>query len=158
MTAWAAATSTPAPSSSTRYTVNTPEDDGEDCGQWLAVRESPSPIPPAHRSTAQELQDQRPGERPRQRFWSVVLYDPQTRSQLQTSQPFPSKNNTRDKLITNADGSVDIYFGAQGAGRQGSQLDCDRARQGLFVVFRLYGPLEPWFDRSWRLGEPVQVK
>jgi hypothetical protein len=28
---------------------------------------------------------------------SIVLYDPQTRSQLQTSQPFPSDNNVRDQ-------------------------------------------------------------
>ena len=40
-----------------------------------------------------------------------MLYDPQTRSELQTSQPLPSKNNKRDKLITNANGSVDLYFG-----------------------------------------------
>jgi hypothetical protein len=41
----------------------------------------------------------------------VVAYDPQTRSELQTSQPFPSRNNKRDKLVANADGSVDLYFG-----------------------------------------------
>ena len=29
----------------------------------------------------------------------------------QTSQPFPSKKNKRDNLITNADGSIDLYFG-----------------------------------------------
>jgi hypothetical protein len=38
-------------------------------------------------------------------FWSVVVYDPQTRSELQTSQPFPSKNNKRDAMTENADGS-----------------------------------------------------
>ena len=72
-----------------------------------------------------------PANVPAKDFWSVVLYDPQTRSELQTSQPFPSKNNKRDKLITNADGSVDLYFGPKAPCRQGSQLDCDRARQGL---------------------------
>ena len=52
-----------------------------------------------------------PANVPAKDFWSVVLYDPQTRSELQTSQPYPSKNNKRDKLIVNADGSVDLYFG-----------------------------------------------
>src|SRR6516225_3501349 len=33
-----------------------------------------------------------PADVPAKDFWSVVLYDPQTRSELQTSQPFPSKN------------------------------------------------------------------
>jgi hypothetical protein len=48
---------------------------------------------------------------PAKEFWSVVLYDPQTRSELQTSQPFRSKNSTRDKLITNDDGLADLCFG-----------------------------------------------
>ena len=32
-------------------------------------------------------------------FWSIVVYDPQTRSELQTGQPFPSRNNRRDPLV-----------------------------------------------------------
>ena len=48
---------------------------------------------------------------PAKDFWSVVVYDPQTRSELQTSQEFPSKNNKKTKLLENADGSVDLYFG-----------------------------------------------
>jgi hypothetical protein len=99
-----------------------------------------------------------PANVPANRFWSVVLYDPQTRSQLQTSQPFPSKNNTRDKLITNADGSVDIYFGAKAPAGKENNWIATAPGKGLFVVFRLYGPLEPWYDRSWRLGEPELVK
>lgn len=43
---------------------------------------------------------------PAKDFWPIVLYDPQTRCELQCSQPFPSKNNKRDNLNTNADGSV----------------------------------------------------
>jgi hypothetical protein len=99
-----------------------------------------------------------PADVPANRFWSVVLYDPQTRSQLQTSQPYPSKNDKRDKLITNADGSVDIYFGANApAGKDANWIESVPGK-GFFVIFRLYGPLEPWYDRSWRLGEPVAEK
>ena len=25
--------------------------------------------------------------------------------------------------------------------------------KGWFALFRLYGPLEPWFDKSWQPGE-----
>jgi hypothetical protein len=99
-----------------------------------------------------------PANVPANRFWSVVLYDPQTRSQLQTSQPFPSKNNTRDKLSTNADGSVDIHFGPKTPVGKEANWIATAPGKGLFVVFRLYGPLEPWYDRSWRLGEPELVK
>jgi len=54
-----------------------------------------------------------PKDPPAEKFTSVVVYDPQTRSQLQTSQPFPSYNNVRDKdkVIVNDDGSLDLYFG-----------------------------------------------
>lgn len=99
-----------------------------------------------------------PANVPANKFWSVVLYDPQTRSQLQTSQPFPSKNDKRDKLIANPDGSVDIYFGAAAPAGKEANWIATVPGKGFFVVFRLYGPLEPWYDRSWRLGEPELVK
>jgi hypothetical protein len=34
-----------------------------------------------------------PANVPAKDFWSIVVYDPQTRSELQTSKPFPSKNS-----------------------------------------------------------------
>ena len=27
-----------------------------------------------------------------------------------------------------------------------------------FIVFRIYGPLEPWFDKTWRPVETELVK
>src|SRR5450432_4116689 len=99
-----------------------------------------------------------PANVPAKDFWSVVLYDPQTRSELQTSQPFPSRNNKRDKLITNADGSVDLYFGPKApAGKEASWIATVPAK-GWFAVIRLYGPLDPWFDKTWRPGEIELVK
>jgi hypothetical protein len=43
--------------------------------------------------------------------WSVVLYDNQTRSQLQTDQQFPSISSQKADMAVNPDRSVDIYFG-----------------------------------------------
>jgi hypothetical protein len=94
-----------------------------------------------------------PKDVPANDFWSVVLYDPQTRSELQTSQPFPSRNNKRDKLITNADGSVDLYFGPKApAGREGNWVQTVPGK-GWFTILRLYGPLDSWFDKTWKPGE-----
>jgi hypothetical protein len=99
-----------------------------------------------------------PANVPAQRFWSVVIYDPQTRSELQTSQPFPGKNNTRDKLITNADGSIDFYFGPKApAGKEANWLATVPGK-GWFVIFRLYSPLESFYEKTWRLGEIELVK
>jgi hypothetical protein len=94
-----------------------------------------------------------PANAPAKDFWSVVLYDPQTRSELQTSQPFPSKNNERDELIANADGSVDLYFGPKApAGKEANWIESVPGK-GWFAILRLYGPLEPWFEKTWRPGE-----
>lgn len=99
-----------------------------------------------------------PANVPAADFWSLVLYDPQTRSELQTSQPYPSKNNKRDKLITNADGSVDLYFGPKApAGKEANWTETV-PKKGWFTIFRLYGPLDPWFDKQWKPGEIELVK
>ncbi len=29
---------------------------------------------------------------------------------------------------------------------------------GMLVLFRLYGPLEPWFEKTWRPGDPEVVQ
>jgi hypothetical protein len=101
-----------------------------------------------------------PANVPAKDFWSLVLYDPQTRSELQTSQPYPSKNNKRDKLITNADGSVDLYFGPPGSAPTGKEANWTETvpKKAWFTIFRLYGPLDPWFDKQWKPGEIELVK
>jgi hypothetical protein len=99
-----------------------------------------------------------PGNVPAKDFWSLVVYDPQTRSELQTSQPFPSKNNRRDKLVTNADGSVDLYFGPKAPAGKDANWVATVPNKGWFAIFRLYGPLEPWFERTWRPGDFEEVK
>ena len=98
-----------------------------------------------------------PANAPAKDFWSVVVYDPQTRSELQTSQPFPSKNNKRDRLITNADGSVDLYYGPKAPAGKEANWTQTVPGKGWYVLFRLYGPLGPWFDKTWRPGEFVLV-
>ncbi|MCY1058224.1 DUF1254 domain-containing protein [Nannocystis sp. SCPEA4] len=95
-----------------------------------------------------------PAPVPAKDFWSVVVYDPQTRSQLQTTQLFPSKNSERSDLQVNGDGSVDLYFGPeQPAASHPNNWIQTIAGKGWFGMLRLYGPLEPWFDKSWRPGE-----
>jgi hypothetical protein len=99
-----------------------------------------------------------PANVPAKDFWSVVLYDPQTRSELQTSQPYPSKNSKRNKLAVNADGSVDLYFGPKAPAGKEANWIASVPNKGWFAIFRLYGPLEPWFDRTWRPGEIEEMK
>jgi hypothetical protein len=91
-------------------------------------------------------------------FWSVIVYDNQTRSMVQTDQRFPSLSSQNKKLLVNADGSVDVYFGPKPpAGKENNWVQTIPGK-GWFMILRLYGPLEPWFDQTWRPGEIELVK
>jgi len=94
-----------------------------------------------------------PANVPAKDFWSVVVYDPQTRSQLQTSQPFPSRNNEKDDFIKNDDGSVTLHFGPKAPEGKESNWIQTVSGKGWFCILRLYGPLEPWFNKTWQPGE-----
>lgn len=86
-------------------------------------------------------------------FWSAIVYDNQTRSMLQTDQDFPQVSSLDEGLITNADGSVDLYFGPTApAGNENNWIQTLPGK-GWNMLFRLYGPLEPWFDKTWKLNE-----
>jgi hypothetical protein len=93
---------------------------------------------------------------PAQNFWSLVLYDNQTRSMLQTDQRFPSLNSERG-VTANPDGSYDIYFGPKAPGGKKTNWIQTVPGKGWFVLLRLYGPLEPWFNQTWRPGEIERV-
>jgi len=90
---------------------------------------------------------------PAKDFWSVIVYDTQTRSMLQTDQRFPSVSSQNQDLQVNADRSVDVYFGPKApAGKESNWVQTIPGK-GWFMILRLYGPLEPWFNKTWRPGE-----
>jgi len=94
-----------------------------------------------------------PANIPAKDFWSIVLYDSQTRSMLQTDQQFPSLNSQRGSVEQNTDGSFDIYFGPETPAGQESNWIQTIPGKAFWLLFRLYGPLEPWFDKTWRPGK-----
>ena len=99
-----------------------------------------------------------PANPPVKDFWSVVLYDAQTRSQLQTSQQFPALDSLSGDFKTNADGSIDLYFAAKAPkGMENNWLETIPGKS-FFVALRMYGPLDPWIDKTWRPGEVEPVE
>jgi len=99
-----------------------------------------------------------PANVPAKDFWSIVAYDPQTRSQLQTGQPFPGRNNQRHKLDVNKDGSIDLYFAPKAPKGKNANWIQTVPGKGWFIALRLYGPLDPWFDKEWQPGEVELVE
>ncbi len=91
-------------------------------------------------------------------FWSVTLYDNQTRAMLQTDQRFPGVDMNKEGLIVNDDGSVDVYFGPIAPEGQENNWIQTIPGRGWNMLLRLYGPLEPWFDKEWQPGDPELVE
>ncbi|MCP4382438.1 MAG: DUF1214 domain-containing protein [Hyphomicrobiales bacterium] len=94
-----------------------------------------------------------PADVPAEDFWSFTLYDNQTRSMLQTDEQFPAIGSNDTGIAQNEDGSYDVYFAPEAPeGRESNWVQTVPGK-GWNTIFRLYGPLEPWFDQTWRPGE-----
>ena len=92
-----------------------------------------------------------PANAPAKRFWAVKVYDPESRSLL-ASGGNRTVGSMRDPEV-NSDGSVDIYFGAElPKGKEKNWIKTDPDK-GFFVVFRFYGPLEGYIDKTWVLND-----
>ena len=98
-----------------------------------------------------------PPDIPAARFWSLTVYDTETRSMLQTPQRFPragSQSYPTPAATADADGTTTITFGPE------RPLDTPEGNwiqtipgNGWFPILRLYSPLAPFFDKSWRPSE-----
>ena len=91
---------------------------------------------------------------PVKNFWSVVVYDTESRSMLRNSQKFPACS--ADPEI-NADGSIDLYFGPKAPAAHEKNWIETLPGKGWFPLFRFYGPLEPFFDKSWKPGDIEKI-
>jgi hypothetical protein len=90
-------------------------------------------------------------------FWSVTVYDTQTRSMLQTDQRYPALDSYNENVLRNEDGSWDIYFAPEPPeGREGNWIQTIPGKS-WFIILRMYGPEQPWLDQTWRPGEIQRV-
>ena len=97
-----------------------------------------------------------PANAPVAQYWSVTAYDRQTHALIKNV-PRASRSSQIPELQQNADGSIDVYFGPQApAGQESNWVSTDPARR-FELMFRLYAPTQPLFDKQWILPdvEPV---
>ncbi len=98
-----------------------------------------------------------PPNPPAKQFWSVTLYETATRSFVQNKEQRADRSSRHD-LVKNADGSVNLYFAPTAP--EGFENNWIPTVPGYswFAAFRLYAPLEPYFDQSWPLPDIEKVK
>jgi hypothetical protein len=94
---------------------------------------------------------------PAHRFWSITLYDDQTRSMLESPQRFPragSQAYPTPAAQPDPRGATTLVFGPSrpASVAPGNFIQTTSGRS-YFAILRLYGPLETFFDKSWRPGE-----
>ena len=99
-----------------------------------------------------------PANVPAKDFWAETIYDTQTRSMLQTSQPYPSVGSQTEGIKKNKDGSYTIYFSPEAP--KGFEKNWLQTIPGKswFVAHRMYGPEKAWIDKTWRPSEIELVK
>jgi hypothetical protein len=76
----------------------------------------------------------------------------------QTDQRFPGLDNKQEGLRQNEDGSFDVYFGPTAP--EGWESNWLQTVPGKCwnTIFRLYGPLEAFYDKTWMPGDPERVE
>jgi hypothetical protein len=93
-----------------------------------------------------------PANPPVAQFWSLTAYDVNTRSLLQNKDRSSDRSSRMD-LVKNGDGSVDIYVGPMPPKGFDKNWVPSLPTQEWFAYFRLYGPTEAHFNRTWVLPD-----
>ena len=93
-----------------------------------------------------------PPNAPVKQFWSLTLYDVDTRSFIITKEEITDRSSRQD-LVQNADGSIDLYMGPKAPNGFEKNWIPTVPGRGWFTLFRLYAPTEAYFDKSWPLPD-----
>lgn len=99
-----------------------------------------------------------PKDIPANMFWSVTVYDNETRSQITNELDRPLVGSVHGAK-PNKDGSYDVYLGPKlPKGVDEENWVQTKPGLGWFAYLRLYGPEQPWFDKTWIPGDAEKVK
>jgi len=85
-------------------------------------------------------------------FWSLTVYATATRSMLPNARN-DSAVSSYDNLKTNADGSVELYFGPKAPAGMESNWIQTVSGKGFYPMMRFYSPKEGLFDGTWKLPD-----
>ena len=94
-----------------------------------------------------------PANPPMKQFWAVSVYEMDSRTLFRNEALKAEVSSNSKGLQTNADGSVDVFFGPTApSGKESNWVQTVPGRY-WFPYFRLFAPTEAYFDRSWPLPD-----
>ena len=96
-----------------------------------------------------------PPNPPAKNFWSLTVYDSQTRCLIDNPQRKGDLSSRQD-LEKNADGSVDLYFAPKAPSQRKKNWVQTLENRHWFAYVRLYGPMEQYFSKSWTMDD-IQI-
>jgi len=95
---------------------------------------------------------------PAKNFWSLTVYDVATRCLIDNPQRQADRSSRQADLVKNDDGTIDLYIGPKAPEGFEKNWVPSVPGKGWFAYFRLYGPTEAHFDKTWKLGDIELVK
>jgi hypothetical protein len=100
-----------------------------------------------------------PANPPAEQFWSIAVYSWDSRTLINNPQKRAGQSSRQD-LVKNADGSVDLYYGPTAPKGKEKNWVQTIPGQGWWVYLRFYAPTKAYFDKSWSMEdfERVEVK
>jgi hypothetical protein len=98
-----------------------------------------------------------PPNAPVTQYWSATVYDRATHALIRDMK-WSSRSSQSPNLQKNPDGSVDVYFGPTAPAGKDSNWVPTNPRGQFEVLFRLYGPQKPFFDKVWKLPDIERMR
>ncbi len=98
-----------------------------------------------------------PADVPARDFWSLIAYSKETKAFIYNDADIVGLSSyDMSAMKVNDDGSVDLYFGENTPeGLESNWIPT--AGEDFFLLFRFYGPEEPFFDKSFKLPDIERI-
>ena len=97
-----------------------------------------------------------PKDVPAGQFWSAIVYSMKTKGFIANASKVGIGSYDKAELKQNADGTIDLYFGPKPP--EGMESNWLPTGEDFFLIFRLYGPEQALFDKTWMLPDVEKVK
>ena len=97
-----------------------------------------------------------PPDTPAKDFWSVIVYSMKSKGFIEGVDRVGLSSRQLDQMKKNEDESVTVYFAPEPP--EGRESNWIPTGEDFFLLFRLYGPDKPLFDKTWTLADVQKVK